>query len=134
MSEETVEIVRSAFEAYGRRDIAAFLTLVDRAFELQSAIVGGAEGSTYRGHDAIRQWFEDSDAGFEELVIEASEWRDLGDGRVLVLGRIRARGRGSGLELDSPTGWVATVRNGKLTSAQGFLNWQMALELAEVRE
>jgi ketosteroid isomerase-like protein len=133
MSEGNVEIVRSGFEAYSRRDIKAFLALVDPAFELHSAIIGGAEGRVYRGHDAVRQWFEDSDAGFEELAIEPTELRDLGD-RVLVLGRIRALGRASGLELDSPTGWVATVRNGKLTEARGFLSWREALKAAGLSE
>ena len=133
MSEENVEIVRRGFEAYGRRDIDAFLALVDPGFELRSAIVGTAEGRTYRGHDAVRQWFADSDAGFADLVIEPTEFRDLGD-RVLVFGRIQARGRESGLPLDSPTGWVATVSDGRMTSAHGFLSREEAVDAAGLSE
>lgn len=133
MSETMIEVVRAAFDDYARRDVDGFLARVATDFELKSAIIGGAEGQVYRGHEAIRQWFDDSDAGFEELTIEPSEFRDLGN-RVLVLGRIRARGRQSGVELDSPTGWVVSVKNGLLTNAHGFLTWREALEVAGVSE
>jgi hypothetical protein len=39
-----------------------------------------------------------------------------------MFGRIHARGRESGLELDSPTGWVFTLRGGKIVKAEGFLS------------
>jgi uncharacterized protein len=133
MSQENVEIVRQALEAYGRRDIDSFLHYLDPEFELHSAIVGGAEGSVYRGHNGVRKWLADSDEGFEELGFEATEFRDLGD-QVLILGRIRARGRESGLELDSPSGWLSTLRTGKLVKSEGFLSWDEALEAAGLRE
>jgi len=133
MSEENVEAVRGGFEAYSRRDVDGFLSYLDPEFELHSAIVGGAVGNVYRGHDGVRTWLADSDESFDDLRIEPTEFRDLGD-RVLVFGRIRARGRESGLEIDSPTGWVTTVRNGKLVKAEGFLSYAAALEAAGLRE
>jgi ketosteroid isomerase-like protein len=57
------------------------------------------------------------------------EFRDLGD-RVVACGHIDARGRESGLELDSPKGWVFTVRGGKVVKAEGFLSRAEALEAA----
>jgi hypothetical protein len=45
---------------------------------------------------------------FKELKTELTEYRDLGD-RVLGFGRIHAWGPESGLELDSPTGWVGSA-------------------------
>jgi ketosteroid isomerase-like protein len=133
MSPENVEIVQRGLEAFNRRDVDSFISYLDPEFELHSAIVGGAEGNIYRGPDGVRQWLADSDESFEELRIEPTEFRDLGD-RVLIVGRIRARGRESGLELDSPTGWVSTVRDGKLVKAEGFLSRAEALEAAGLRE
>jgi ketosteroid isomerase-like protein len=133
MSRENVEIVRRGFEAYSRRDVDGFLSHLDSAFELHSAIVGGAEGRVYRGYDGVRKWLADSDESFDDLTIEPTEFRDLGE-RVLVFGRIQARGRESGLELDSPTGWVCTVQGGKLMKAEGFLSRAGALEAAGLRE
>ena len=52
---------------------------MDPEVELHSAIVGGAEGSVYRGHPGVRKWYADSFESFEELSNEWSEFRDLGD-------------------------------------------------------
>lgn len=133
MSQQNVEIVRRGFEAYSRRDVDGFLSFLDPQFELHSAIIGGAEGRVYRGPDGVRQWLADSDESFVELTIELSEFRDLGE-RVLAFGQIQARGRESGLGLDSPTGWVCDLRGGKLVKAAGFLSRDAALQAAGLRE
>jgi len=132
MSQENLELVRRSFEAYNRRDVEAFLASLDEQFEIHSAIIGGAEGNVYRGHDGARKWFADSLESFDELRVDPSEFRDLGD-RVLVLGKLRARGRESGLVLDSATGWVCTIRGGKLLKAVGFLSEAEALAAAGIK-
>jgi ketosteroid isomerase-like protein len=127
-----VEVVRRTVEAFPR-GVDEMLLFVDPAIELHSAIVGGAEGNVYRGHDGFRRWFADSFESFEELENEWTEFRDLGD-RVLAFGNVKARGRGSGMELDSPMGWVFTVRRGKLVKAEGFLSHAEALQAVGLRE
>jgi ketosteroid isomerase-like protein len=133
MSEENVEIVRGALEAYGRGNVDEMLSYVDSSIEFHSAIIGGTEGNIYQGHEGFRSWLADSSEVFEKLEIDLNDLRDLGD-RVIGFGRIRARGRESGLELDSPTGWVFTVRGGKVTKAEGFLNPADAMEAAGLQE
>jgi ketosteroid isomerase-like protein len=127
-----VEVVRRTVEAFPR-GVNEMLSFVDPAIELHSAIVGGAEGNVYRGHEGFRRWFADSFESFEELENEWTEFRDLGD-RVLAFGNVKARGRGSGVEIDSPMGWVFTVRRGKLVKAEGFLSHDEALEAVGLRE
>jgi ketosteroid isomerase-like protein len=129
MSAESVEIVRRAMDAYAGGDIEGMLALVDQDGEIRSAIIGGAEGKSYRGHNGFRTWFAETQESFEELVLELTELRDLGD-RVVGFGRVHARGRGSGVELDSATGWVFTVRGGRILRAEGFLDPRKALEAA----
>jgi len=133
MSQEDVEMVRRALEAFPRGDMEEMLSFMDPEGELHSAIVGGAEGNVYRGHEGFRRWYADSFESFEELQNEWTEFRDLGN-RVLVFGHVHARGRESGVEVDSPMGWVFTVRRGKLLRAEGFLNRDDALEAAGLRE
>jgi ketosteroid isomerase-like protein len=132
MSQENVDLVRRALEAFPR-GVEEMLSFVDPEGEFHSAIVGGAEGNIYRGHDGFRRWYADSFESFEELRNEWSEFRDLGD-RILVFGHVKARGRESGVELDSPMGWVFTVRHGKLVKAEGFLSRGNALEAAGLEE
>lgn len=133
MSQENVELVRRALEAFPRGDVEEMLSYLDPQLEWHSAIVGGAEGNVYLGHDGFRRWFADSFESFEELRNEWSEFRDLGD-RVLAFGHVKARGRESGVEIDSPMGWVFTVRRGRLLKAEGFLSKAEALEAAGLKE
>jgi ketosteroid isomerase-like protein len=133
MSQENVEIVQRSLEAINRGDVEGALSYADPDGELHSAIVGAAEGNVYRGHDGFRRWYADVMQSFEELTTELTEFRDLGE-VVVAFGHIRARGRESGLELDTATGWVFTVRNGKVVRAQGYLNREDALKAAGLRE
>ena len=133
MSQENVDLVRRALEAFPRGDVEEMLSYLDPEIEWHSAIVGAAEGNVYRGHEGFRQWFADSFESFEELTNEWSEFRDLGD-RVLALGHVKARGRESGVELDSPIAFLFTLRGGKSLKAEGFLSRDKGLQAAGLRE
>jgi uncharacterized protein len=134
MSQENVELCQGVMEAFGaRRDIEAGLPYIDPEIELRSAIVGGAEGNTYRGHGGIREWMAESDAIWAELRLKTEEFRDLGD-EVLIIGHLHARARESGIEIDSPIAWLATVRAGRIVRMQGFLDPRKALEAAGLEE
>ncbi len=128
-----MEVCRRAFEGVLRQDAEAALPYIDPEIELQSAIVGGAEGNTYRGHEGFRTWMAESDATWAELRLETDEFRDLGDD-VLMIGRLHARGRESGIEVDSPIAWLSTVGGGRIVRSRGFLDPQEALEAAGLRE
>jgi ketosteroid isomerase-like protein len=133
MSQENVDVVRRALEAYERGDMEEMLSYLDPELEWHSAIVGGAEGNVYRGHEGFRRWNADFLEIFERVRNEWNEFRDLGD-RVLAFGRVQARGRESGVEINSPMGWVVTVRGGKLLKAEGFLDPTQALKAAGLSE
>ena len=133
MSQENVEIVRQSLEAYASGAVEEMLAYVDPEGELHSAIIGGAEAKVFRGHDGFRRWLAETRESFDELSTELTEYRDLGD-RIVAFGHIHARGRGSGLEIDSPTGWVFTVRRGKVVRAEGFLSRSETLEAAGLSE
>jgi ketosteroid isomerase-like protein len=133
MSQENVEVVLKCVDAVNRGEIDEVLAFIGTDAELHSAIVGGAEGNVYRGHDGFRRWFAESTASFEKLDTQLTEFRTVDD-RVIAFGRIYARGRESGLELDSETGWVFTVRGGRVVKAEGFLSRADALEAAGLRE
>src|SRR3954451_6595376 len=129
MSRGNIDVVRESVDAVNRGDIDQVLAFTAADAELHSAIIGGAEGNVYRGHNGFRKWFAESTAIFEQLDTELTEFRTVDD-RVVAFGRIYARGRESGLELDSETGWVFTVRDGKVVKAEGFLSRTEALEAA----
>jgi ketosteroid isomerase-like protein len=133
MSEENVEVIRQALEVINRRDTEAALRYIDPEVEASTAIISGAEGNIYRGHEGFREWMAESAATFEEIRMQPEEFRDLGDD-VLLIGRIYARGRESGVEIDSATAWLFTLRGSRIVRVRGYLNPQEALEAAGLSE
>jgi ketosteroid isomerase-like protein len=132
MSEENVEIVRRVFDAFNRRDIAAFLELLDPDVEWVP-ILAVLEGRVYRGHGDIRRWIDDLATDWEFFEVCYEDLRDLGD-RVLVSGHWRARGRASGVELENPGTYLYEIKNGRVVSMRTFTDRAEALGAAGLAE
>jgi ketosteroid isomerase-like protein len=135
MSRENVEAFKRAAEAINRRDIEALLAEVDSEVEwypvMLASVAGGA--AVYRGHEGVRAWIGDVDETFGETYSEFPEIRDLGD-RVVAIGRLRVRGKESGVEVESPIIYVADFRNGKAFHVRTYLDREEALAAAGLRE
>ena len=133
MSQENVETFERAVDAYNRRDLEAFLSICADDIEWLPFLHSGIEGDPYRGHDGVREWFADTDAGWSEICAEVEEERDLG-ATVLAFGRFRATGRESGVELSTPVAWVCEFRGNEVARAWTFTNRDQALEAAGLSE
>ena len=94
MSEENVEQAYRSIDAFNRRDLDAFLAVMDENVESVSRIVA-IEGGLH-GHEGVRRWWESWLAAFPDYKLEVQEVRDLGD---VVLSVIRAVGHGGGSAL-----------------------------------
>jgi len=81
-----------------------------------------ADLSPYHGINAIREGvFERITAGFESLTIEAEETFE-GEGRVVVLGHYRGKFRGKTDEFRTQVAHIWTVRDGKATKFQQYVD------------
>lgn len=85
----------------------------------------GADALT-RGDDAIVPKL----VSFELFELDYFDLRDLDDETLLALGKIRIRGRGSGVETDVPTAVIATFRAGRMTSFKDYGDHDAALAAA----
>ena len=133
MSRENVEIARRIFEAFHR----TFTHGTDDLYALLDPdvewipVMATLEGSSYHGHEGVRQWIEDMKRDWEAFEAIPEDFRDLGENRVLALGSWRARGRGGGELLDIPQGaWLHQYRTGKLVRMQTFTRRREALAAA----
>src|SRR6476660_4776579 len=136
MSQVNVEVVRRSVEAWQRDDFDLWLATIDPAVEWGPlAIDRLAEGSEsmYRGHEGIRRLWQFLRIEFD-LEFEAQELRDVGDDRVVLLGGFRWRGPSSGIVVESPSGYVATVCDGKIVRAEDYLSHEEALQAAGLEE
>lgn len=135
MSEENVEGFRRAVEAYNRRDIDAFLDAFDpmvEAHPLTLAMFGQA-ATVYRGHEGIRKFVRDVDEVLPQMQVEVREVRDLGE-RIVASGRLQARGRASGAEIESPISWLVEFKNGMVIRMSDYLDFKEALGAAGLSE
>lgn len=120
------EWVREAFERWNAGDREPPLERFDPDVEVTTVIAGALESEPYRGHEGVRAWLANLDENFEVWTIVPEEWHERGD-TVVVLGKIHARGRGSGIELDQSIAWVARFRAGKLILVHTYLDHEEAL-------
>ena len=129
MAPENVAIVRGLMDAVDRRDIDTFAGLVTPDFEWFPLFAAHVEGDVYRGREGIETFLGEVDQTWEEFRPVPEEYRDLGD-RVLALGRLRTRGRTSGVPNDSPWGGVYDLRDGKISRIRTYLDHGEALRAA----
>jgi ketosteroid isomerase-like protein len=132
MSEENVEAMRAAMEAFNRRDGEAFGSFLATDAEIVP-VRAALEGTVYRGPTAASQDCRAVDDRWENLRWEVEEIRDGGDW-VLALGRINGRGRESGAEFNARAGWVARFRDGQVTDFHTYADRDEALEAVGLRE
>jgi ketosteroid isomerase-like protein len=130
VSEENVEIVRRAVDAFGRGDADAFAALMAPELEWTTGL-GAVEGEVFRGHEGVRTYFARLGSAWHEFRLLPDEFRDLGD-VVLVLGRLEGRGRGGSVPVDAPVGTVWDLRDGKVWRLRAYLDPRKALETAGV--
>ncbi|MDX6674044.1 MAG: uncharacterized protein QOH11_1462 [Solirubrobacteraceae bacterium] len=135
MSQANVEAFERGLEAGNRGDVNTLLEVLDTEVAWHSALHAllGGEATLYRGHDGIREMLRDLYDAFDEIRIEVSEIRDMGD-RVVAIGRTRARGKASGADVNTPIGFVTEFKNGKAISVRGYLDPKETLEAAGLRE
>jgi ketosteroid isomerase-like protein len=134
MSEENVEAIRRATDAYNRGDIDAVLEELDPKIEwhpLLQVLLGG-EATVYRGHEGVRELYRDFDEAFTELQAEQSEFRDLGE-QVVAMGHFRGRGRESGASTETAIVWLVEFRHDKAVRIREYLDPAAALEAAGLR-
>ena len=147
MSQENVEIVRNAFEViYGstseptatgasmRGDSKRAAELLDPNVEVHGTIGGLWEGRIARGLSEMLNSFEAEDLeAWEERRLEPQRFLHIDDLVVVFMHEYR-RGRGSGIEVETDTAVVFTVREGRVILIQPYMDQAAALEAAGLSE
>jgi ketosteroid isomerase-like protein len=126
MSQEILDFVRAVIDAVARQDAAGLMELTDPEVEWHPFAAQLAEGGVYRGHEGIKRYVSDLGDAWEFLRGEADDALVVGNVVVLV-GHLRFRGRGSGVETEVATGWVLKLRNRRVVYMRSFRDPEQAL-------
>jgi ketosteroid isomerase-like protein len=129
VSQENVDTARRGFDAWNRGDVDAFLECFHPETEYFSELIGqmeGADAAVFRGRAGIRRFWDEWHSVWD-LTVEVSEIRDLGD-TILTLGRNRARGRTSEVDIDVPMAYVSEFEDGLIRKSRAYHDLNEAFE------
>ena len=132
MSEENVEIVRNAIEAFGHEGVDGSLRYYDPEIEWTTteALIGGG---TFRGHEGLRRYFGNFDDEFDDLRIEPDWLIDAGE-QVISSVRISGRGKASGTPVELTLISVGSLRSGLIYRVRNYPDMAAAFEAAGISE
>jgi len=126
VSEENLDLVQRAYDAWNRGDVDGVLALCHPEFEYHASGIYPGLDPVYRGHEGFRKFERDFRATWESLSIDVERLEDRGD-QVAVLGTFEARGR-DGMSLRRPMSNRVTIRDGLAVRIDAYGEWDQALE------
>jgi ketosteroid isomerase-like protein len=126
--------VARGFAATKRGDLEFQLAaFYDPDVEWHGTVGGLDEGSLRRGHAEVLRGFDEYYAAWERLDLRPEEIIDTGDQLVVFVHEV-ARGRESGVVLETDTATISTFRDGMIVRVRGFMDRADALEAVGLRE
>jgi ketosteroid isomerase-like protein len=132
MSQENVEMVRRVIDSINQGCLA--LEDASDNFEMDwSNSVGPLKG-VYRGEEQVNEVFRSFQEVWDRLRWDIQEVIDLEGGRVLIVNRVRMRGRTSRVEVEATGIQLWTIHDGKLASVKLYQSKLDALEALGLSE
>ncbi len=121
MGEQNVELVKVAYEAFGRGDVPAVMGAMASDIEWHEA-AGMPYGGIYHGGDAVAQnVFGPISTDVVGFAVTPEEYIASGDAVAAVV-RYTGTGKATGKKLDVPAVHVWNVRDGKLQQFRQFID------------
>ena len=131
MSQENMEIVKAAFEAWQRQDWDSVFQDAAPSYEIDLSRSFGPWRGVY-GLDQVRRFIDEIAESWESMRFEAHEFIEAGD-LVVMPATAHMRGR-DGIEVSATGAWVWTIRDGAMERLTLYQDRQEALEAAGLSE
>jgi ketosteroid isomerase-like protein len=132
MTQENTAVVGCFYDAWARQEFPGPTELMDPEIEYVNP-AGAVEPGTRRGLSEFGMAVEKTLEGWETWQMEPEAFTSFGD-QVAVVVRYRARGRGSGVEVEGRESALWTLRDGKVVRYAWFHEPEDALEAAGLSE
>jgi ketosteroid isomerase-like protein len=130
VSDARIELAGQGVDAWNRRDVDWLRRNATADFEFVPAVAATVEGDSVNGLEGMIHFLEEMDESWETFRIQPEDFRLVGE-VVLVRGRVIAKGRGSGVELDQPIASVMHLRGEKIARLQSYLDLEEAVAAAQ---
>jgi len=116
ITQENVQIVKDAFAAIGRGDMALFAEDIEWIIPGDWVLAG-----THRGHAGLANFLQKASETVETSISEPREFVAQGN-RVLVIGFATGRVKATNRNFEDHFVFAITVRNGKLTNIREYID------------
>jgi ketosteroid isomerase-like protein len=118
-----VDIVRAAFDAFGRGDFDAVLEICDPEIVVRDP---DRTGTAFRGIEGLRRFWEEWFENWQEYRVEPKEFEEHGD-EILVHAEQSGRGNLSGVEISQDFFNVIRLRDGRVLEYRIYTDREGAL-------
>ncbi len=118
MAQDNVDVVQTAWDAYGRGDIDAVLDAIAPSAETrvpESLPWGG----TYTGPDGFEDFLAKLRGVFEQFSATPEKVLGADDNHVIVVAKTKGRTRG-GDSVEGTAVWLYQLRDGKIADAESW--------------
>jgi ketosteroid isomerase-like protein len=129
MSQQNVDTVRGAYEAFARQDIPGVLDAFDDSidWDVPTSVEWGGH---YQGKDEVTSFFGSLAEQLDELNVEPQEYYDAGD-HVIAVGRHHGRAKG-GEPFETRFAMVWTMSGGKAVKFKEYSDMTPIVKASEV--
>jgi ketosteroid isomerase-like protein len=124
MPSANVALVNSIYAAWARGDFAS-VEWADS--EIEFLIESGPDPGSWKGVTGMAQGWHGWLAAWDGYGAQADEYLELDDQRVLVFGRMRGRGKTSGVNVETQFANLFDISDGKVTRLALYSNRDRAL-------
>ena len=118
MSQENLEIVRRAMDAYNARELTAYLAEISDSVRFQSRF-SAIDSVIYNGHADMRRYFANLDEVWSRYEMQLERMVPEGN-QVAALCHLYAVGRDSDIQLEEHPGVVFTIEAGTIVAMDSY--------------
>ncbi|MFN2615799.1 MAG: nuclear transport factor 2 family protein [Thermoleophilaceae bacterium] len=133
MSRENVEIIRRAFEAFRTNDLEAWLATISPNINVFPNPREPGAKPHYEGREGVLEYLRNWYAGWDEYVVEPTQFVEAGD-YVVVAAREIGTAKQSGIRVEQEFSHVFRLRDGQTVEWRQFGPLSEALEAVGLSE
>jgi ketosteroid isomerase-like protein len=127
VSQENVEVVRRAFDAFNSEDIERIVSLTHIEFEAIVPPELSPEPDSYHGHDGIRRYFQSFQDVMDDIRFHPHRFWEVGQSVVASVS-LTAKGRQTAIPVEQQLAQVWIVRDGKVACIRTYVSLPEALK------
>jgi len=125
-----VELVRSAYDAWNRRDVERLLEITDPEVAISPLVIGVTSAGPWQGHDGVRKLVADARDHWARFEIQCEKVLEVGE-RLVALVHVEAAARANGPTVTGNIAHLIELEDGLVTSFVAFRDRAAAVAAAQ---